>query len=345
MLRALAAFSVVIHHGLETSGGAARKTCPDWITMAGASGVDIFFVISGFIMLHVSFGPGRSPPTPVQFLARRLTRIYPFYWICCLAILAMSSLGFLSSHHYRLPMIASSLGLVPGEQLIGVAWTLVYEIYFYILFACTLWLRSASVSLLGTSGAIVLIYGGSMLVPPNMRSDFLANPLPIEFCLGLGLAYFHTRTVRAGRRWPVGWSMTFVGLFLLMVAAMVGAHADTAGLLPLPRVLLWGVPAMFVVAGVLHAGPPRNAVSRIAILLGDASYAVYLTHVFVMIGYGRLLKISAVNQLPQMPWVVAATLLSAAVGVAAHLWIEKPLLAMIRDLIRRRSFHAVPAVI
>lgn len=79
MLRAIAALAVVVHHTLEESGGAIGKFSPDWLTTSGASGVDIFFVISGFIMFHVTFRDRRGPPTPGTFLFRRATRIYPFY--------------------------------------------------------------------------------------------------------------------------------------------------------------------------------------------------------------------------------------------------------------------------
>ena len=82
MLRGVAAAAVVVHHALEVSNGAASAFSPDFLTTAGAAGVDVFFVISGFIILYTSFPAGRSPLSPRTFMLRRMIRIYPMHWIC-----------------------------------------------------------------------------------------------------------------------------------------------------------------------------------------------------------------------------------------------------------------------
>lgn len=160
LLRGLAATAVVVHHALEQSNGAIGRFSPDWLTTVGAAGVDIFFVISGFVMFYVSFGPGRSPPTAGDFLFRRATRIYPFYWLCCIAMLIISAMGFLASHRYDANTILTSLALLPGRKIIGVSWTLVFEIYFYLIFAAMLPWRSPRVAILGTGGTL-LFFGRS----------------------------------------------------------------------------------------------------------------------------------------------------------------------------------------
>src|ERR1700753_3607011 len=132
MLRGWAAIAVAFHHALEMSNGALHPFSPDWLTTAGAAGVDVFFVISGFIMPHVSFPIGRPPLRPAAFLGRRILRIYPFYWLCCLAMLALGLAGFLRHQDQSAQTILCSLLLFPNSHyLVGVAWTLVYEIYFY----------------------------------------------------------------------------------------------------------------------------------------------------------------------------------------------------------------------
>ena len=83
MLRGIAASLVVFHHSLEESlASAVPPTSPDWLTTFGASGVDIFFVISGFIMVYTSFPLRRPPVRPINFVVKRASRIYPFYWFC-----------------------------------------------------------------------------------------------------------------------------------------------------------------------------------------------------------------------------------------------------------------------
>jgi exopolysaccharide production protein ExoZ len=175
ILRAVAAIAVVLHHALEQSNGASGRFSPDWLTTAGAAGVDIFFVISGFIMLHVSFLPRRPVPSAGTFLFRRATRIYPLYWLCCIAILLISAAGFLSSHRYSVSKIISSMLLLPGETIIGVSWTLVYEMYFYFVFASTLWLRSLFATMLTTTVVIIMVLSTASMMQKNHMPEFFST--------------------------------------------------------------------------------------------------------------------------------------------------------------------------
>lgn len=343
ILRAVAALAVICHHTLEESNGATGRFSPDWLTTSGASGVDIFFVISGFIMLHVSFWDGRAALTPGTFLFRRITRIYPFYWLCCLGMLSISAVGFLASHHFSTPTVVASLLLLPGAEIIGVAWTLTYEIYFYLIFAVMLWLSLERAVLIAVTASIAFLYFLSRFLPGSETTTFLANPLPFEFCLGLCLAYAYGSLARRGSRWPVALPFAALGIALLTVAPLYVAHPDTNGLPPLPRVAAWGIPATLIVASFLNVGAPRSAVARFWVLLGDASYALYLTHVFVMLGYAWLIKkIDAFSHLPQL-WIVPIVVLFAvAVGIAAHLLLEKPILRLIRRVTHVQPGHASP---
>ena len=139
MLRAIAAFAVIVRHTLDMSNGSeAGRFSPDWMTTSGAAGVDLFFVISGFIMVYVSFPPGRSPDSPKDFIVKRATRIFPLYWICSAAIIAISAVGFLRNMDIDLSVIVNSIFLLPGNKLVFVAWTLSYEVYFYLIFSICL---------------------------------------------------------------------------------------------------------------------------------------------------------------------------------------------------------------
>ncbi len=342
MLRAIAALAVVVHHTLEESGGAIGKFSPDWLTTSGASGVDIFFVISGFIMFHVTFRDRRGPPTPGTFLFRRATRIYPFYWLCCLAVLTISAMGFLASNHYPARTIAGALILLPGNALLGTAWTLVFEMYFYLLFAATLWARSATISVIATIAAILCLQVAGSLMPATATAKFLASPLSLEFCFGLVLGYGYAAWMRRDRAWPVPPVMALVAMAVMAVVPLFVAHDATTSLPELPRIAAWGLPAVVVVASVLTIGAPRTAVARFLVLLGDASYALYLTHAFVMMGYGWLVKIPAVSRLPQQPVVVLIVIIAIIIGLLAHLLVEKPLLGLVRRLTPARPARAAP---
>jgi peptidoglycan/LPS O-acetylase OafA/YrhL len=120
-------------------------------------------------------------------------------------------------------------------------------------------------------------------------------------------------------------------------------HRDTTGLLGWPRLLAWGLPAALTVAASLSITAPTNGFLRLLVLIGDASYALYLTHPFVMIGYGLMLRTKAVSQASQIMIVPVIVLLTIIVGVAAHLAIETPLLRLIRRWTRRERLVAEAA--
>jgi exopolysaccharide production protein ExoZ len=277
---------------------------PDWFTTFGAAGVDIFFVISGFIMLYVSFPNGRAAASPLSFLVKRIARVYPFYWFCVCLILGLWIAGFYRSLQVDADTLVRSILLFPSEHLIiGVSWTLVYEMYFYLVFAATLIFRA------------------------------LANPIAIEFCFGLILAYVY-------RQWSGSHSATRLlwipGFAMLMLSAWLVPHADTNGLPGAPRVFAWGIPAVLITLSFLSLKPSSTPFRQVMVLLGDASYAIYLAHPFVMIAYAKLLR-SSLAKLPQLPLIPLVDLLSVALGLLLHYFVERRLIHIFRGFFGLRS--------
>ena len=337
VLRAIAALAVVAHHALEESNAASGRFSPDWLTTAGASGVDIFFVISGFIMLVVAFGPEGRLVTPGAFLVRRFTRIYPFYWLCCLAMTAIVAGGFLRHHALTPGQYLTSWLLAPNSRtLIGVSWTLVYEVYFYLIFAATLLLRSRLASAAIVTAVIALAVAASPALPEGALRSFLSNPIALEFCLGLWLAVSFSPD-RPGPSWRLAVVAALAGFLTLALAPLVVAHDTTARLPGLARLFAWGAPSALVVWGFISLRTIVGWPGRMARRVGDASYAVYLTHEFVMIGYARLLKVERLAALDQRWIVPGVVLICALVGVVAHRLLERPLLAA-----TRRLTHFIP---
>ena len=342
ILRGIAAVGVVIQHAFGHSFLVEPGTANHgWLATVGAAGVDLFFVISGFIMLYVSFPTQSAPLKPGQFLLRRITRIYPFYWICSLAVALPWMVGFLSSKPFTAGTVTKSLLLVPvpvTEQLIAVSWTLSYEMLFYLVFAGTLLFRSRVVSaLLSTFVIIAVILIGSRL-PVGEMKRFLANPVMVEFCFGLLLALAWSRGVRAT---SVVWMVA--GFLVIMIAPLV-LEGRTLATWPsviiwpsVARPLAWGVPSVAVLAGFLAIAPARNLGTRFAILVGDASYAIYLTHLFFVSVSGRLIETTVVGKLPQFVVVPVVIALCVAIGIAVHIVIETPVLALVRNFSRSRQ--------
>jgi exopolysaccharide production protein ExoZ len=338
ILRGIAATLVVFHHSLEESLAISAKIAPEWLIRMGACGVDIFFVISGFIIFSVTYGrEPRNPEKAPLFLLKRFVRIFPLYWICLLVTLAL----WLSGHFYRsLHIDAHSLGssvfLLPSNKMIiGVAWTLVFEMYFYYLFAITLYLRSARLAVLTTSALICAGLLLSKLLPVGSLKHFLSDPIALEFCFGLILAYFIHRQVLGGVWLKYLW---LPGMILMAVGAAFAANnSSTSGLASNVRYLAWGLPALLVTGSFINMQFDKSLLTRIFVSVGDASYAIYLTHPTMMILFASLIRyhILKPTAYPMLwPWLFA--MLSIAIGLLMHRSIERPILAWLRGSLQSR---------
>lgn len=340
ILRALAALAVAFGHAAhEASLLAARQgqtfTAP-WQALS-ATGVDLFFAISGFVMVLSSARLFATPEGRGVFVRRRLARIVPVYWVATsLFLLVMlatpgavhsagaSGLDILRSYLF-IPYQRSDSGLI--QPVYGLGWTLNYEMFFYTLFALVIGLRAgAAVAVLGLGlGGIVL----AGLVFPDGPAvwRFWSDPIVLEFAAGAGVGLAALRGVRLP---PV------VSLALIGIGVMWFAAANASGDMPLHLDRLWraGLPLALVMAGAaLRQGDaPAHSASRLLAALGDASYALYLFHPMVVRGlglvWGRL-------GLPGGWLYLAVTLgLSALLGVMIYRWFERPVTQMLQRAAR-----------
>jgi exopolysaccharide production protein ExoZ len=209
---------------------------------------------------------------------------------------------------------------------------LVYEIYFYAIFAATLPFKSSGLTVIASTASIVGFCLMSHALPPGQLQTFLADPISLEFCMGLWLGLgFLSRGGRASV-WPVPIAFGLVGIFLLVSAPIFVSHESTAGLNGLPRVVAWGVPATLVVASFLGVESPKSSLGRLVVFLGDISYALYLTHVFVMIGYGWLVKTAGIGGRSQVYVVPCVVSVSIFVAALFYLKVERPILQSAKRL-------------
>lgn len=339
LLRAIAACGVVTCHlsGYETKYVAGPAVSSDaWLY--GMSGVDLYFVISGFIITTMCAGRFGLPGEASRFLLQRATRIYPAYWVWSLAVLAVFLVrpGMVNSSHGE-PDVLRSFLLLPQENLplLLVAWTLVYEMFFYLLFSCALrWMREANLSrILAVWGVVVV--AGNLLLQPSQEQPVLSlvfSPLLLEFMLGCCVAL---HVGRLGRR--VSIATLVVGM--LGFGAGLGALITTEQEFPLGwgRVLVFGTASALIVAGLV--GMERNGhrrVPRPLVALGDASYSLYLCHVPVIAVAGLAWQTLIAASAPEahaaaLLWGFAAAL---AAGILSYHLIEVPLLRVSRRLTR-----------
>ncbi|TMV05602.1 acyltransferase [Ruegeria sediminis] len=313
LLRALAALMVLTGHVI------AEAEHYFTVDLAGdripwTRGVDIFFVISGFI---ITLSAARHADRPGAFLWRRLLRVAPLYYLFTTLMVAVLVLAPSAAKETELDpvQILSSYLFLPYERhdgriapVLSPGWTLNYEVFFYALAALALTLPRPFRVL---AAALVTLSALSLLRPGNPALVFWTNPLILEFLFGIALARLWQRGYR---RPSVMLALASGALGLVLLAAL-----DST---PLPRFVAAGLPAaLLVAAGTLFCPPGRLPLQRI----GDASYALYLSHRFAL----RLLTLILLPALPPgAAWIYVALACTASIAVAliTHIAVEAPLM-------------------
>ncbi|MFT0876292.1 acyltransferase [Rhodopseudomonas sp. G2_2311] len=330
ILRAVAAQSVATYH-LQPMINASFGT--DLKLPVGAMGVDIFFVISGFIMFYTNH---RSDRTATEFLANRFIRIAPLYWLATGCIAVLFVLGFHPNglHHLTPEIFIRSLMFIRSDfpdgrtdLVLSLGWTLIYELFFYTLFATTLAVSSTTFRLLIITTLL------SVAVTTRFAFTLFSEPPPLlcstilfEFWFGCALAslYLMWKPMRSR-------SMLIVatGTLVLGIALSIQGAAFHQERLDEWRVVYFGIPALLIVsAALLYERIGLRGTNRIALLLGAASYSLYLFHPILL---QSTVKITA-RLLPSNSDLspILAALSASAVAIAAsiliYLQIEKRIL-------------------
>ena len=326
ILRAIAALMVLVYHiGNEFGDRGFSGSLPGF--GAGSAGVDIFFVVSGFIMVYSTADAFGSPNAPSLFLARRVVRLVPLYWIVTTIFVMLMAR---QSRHTGLPgetwrWIAASYAFLfyphgdGGDfPLYAQGWTLNFEMFFYICFAVTLPLKRA-IALSTLAIAFVALTTFGLVSDLPWPIDRWANTNIIEFVLGLGLAEVYARGFQISL--PVAVAMAAAGfaIFALTIGS-VDAWLPYRG-------FVWGPPALAVVAAAALYRPRRSSFARTALeRLGDASYALYLVHYafFMLLGdmVGRLVLVTVIP-----PAFYGGLCFFGAIVLAfiVHFYVEQPI--------------------
>lgn len=296
-LRGFAALYVVVYH---LNGDF------DFPLLAyGYLGVQLFFVISGFIITYVH-GQDRGVAKLKKFFVRRFTRIYPAYWVALLPVLVLflviPGIG-LDWHRAPLNIIQNFLLIQnPERSILGVAWSLVYEIMFYAIFG--LWVVGFGLPLrwllAGWAGLVAVVH---WLAQPLAGWIFLDsyNSYFLAGCT-LALIYPHIQ-----RRLPLAYLLA--ALLLFVTAPFI----DNGFWAIFPTSILLCIVAMLY--------QPRQPY-RYWLVLGDASYSIYLTHLTI---------IAIVTRVVKSPWVIAPLFVLCLVcGLCFYYWVE----SFLRDWIK-----------
>lgn len=332
-LRAVAALMVALYHArvLSPFGEAVQFEF-------GNAGVDIFFFISGFIIPYTTAGSGGA--VAWRFAVKRAIRLLPLYWPLTLAVFVMMQLAPSLAGKGGVPdvtMLARSLLFIPhfngaGEiyPVVFVGWTLNMEVFFYGLFAAGLLIpdQTRRIAVLFVV-LVALELWGWLIRPAGAVAMAYTDQLIIEFGIGLWLSLaFAALPAR-----QLGGQAATALILAIVVAAGLLIAGDYAWV-QIPRLLKWGAPALVIVSAALIL--ERGGVSmrgRAVMLLGEASYAIYLVHPFVIkaasIALARMTGASLALQVLAMPLTCLVIIL---VSIGAHLWCEAPVMRQLRRL-------------
>ena len=336
-LRGGAALLVVLHHCVNIAS--AKYSLGDFHFQVGAIGVDIFFVISGFIMFTVSEA---KPISAAQFMKRRIVRVAPLYWVLTFVAAIVSTEGGLQlALQYDLERLARSLFFIPqwhdtftdvAAPILVVGWTLNLEMMFYALFAVSLFLPTAY--RLPALCAVLLALAVSRAFVDEASNPALllyTDSIVLEFGFGvlLGLAYQKGLLTRAAPS-----TRLKLGLALLAVSVVwLFKPLEHSAI----RAFVWGVPALLIcISGLLCEEYLKARPIGVLKLMGDASYSIYLSHLMtlgaVQIITGAILG-AAFPYLALSMWAVSALI----VGCAVYFILERPLTNSARKWIRQAN--------
>jgi peptidoglycan/LPS O-acetylase OafA/YrhL len=320
-LRAIAAIMVTVHHATYFSDLLSGQTARElWGFSSWFFGVHIFFVVSGFIMIHTTHNFG-EPGAWRQFLARRLIRVVPLYWVLTTLMvvgvvlsphsleIAADKVQYILGSYFFLPVLRTEGDLRP---ILGQGWTLDYEMFFYVAFALAVLVPRRWGIL-----ALTLIFAGLVWLGRNLSNDTpvlftWTDGLILEFLFGVfvGLAY--------ERNWRLpGWAAT---ISILSGAGLVIANLQG------PTFLVAGVPATLIVGGfVLGPALQDSLATSWLTRVGDASYSLYLTHVFVLNLAYKIWTMIVGEKLPASAFLGASILVSILIGLMVYQLVERPM--------------------
>lgn len=341
-LRACAALLVVGYHSYGSwNDRVALDLVPhaDWTNLQ--AGVDIFFVISGFVMGVTAPGLTDVRHKARVFLWRRFIRIVPLYWIFTTLKIVRLKYGPHDAHdaiNGWWQIVASYL-FIPSPHtawnpvpLLTVGWTLNFEVLFYYLFAVALALEIAPLWFL-TPVLSVLAVAGWFERNSVALSGSPVSTLVLEFLFGVVIAHLTLRRRLPGQ--PLGWLLV-AGGWLALLTLPYDALGD--------RAFSWGLPAGAIVLGtVVLEGVLGKRWPRWLLELGNASYAIYISHPFVVsVVWIVLLRLGLRG--PSSLWLMvgAALVLISLTGELVHRGIELPILRLLRGK-RVRGVSTLPA--
>lgn len=329
LIRGAAATMVMIFHVglfLEVKTG----TDITRLTQAGAAGVDLFFVVSGFIMIYTT---AQRDFSASDFLYRRVVRIVPLYWLMTLVFVIghLAAPSGLSNYQFSSFNFVAALAFVPSYNFrneifppLAQGWTLVYEMFFYLVLALVSVIAFGMRVWLLVASFVVMIALGLGISTRNALLLTYTNPILLEFVLGCIIADLVVRDrLHFGRYFSV--ALIIIGAAALLVGTKLFQDV------PRFRVLFWGIPSFLIVLGTVQAEQFFELGAwRTGTMIGDSSYSLYLCHTFALSALGFIFKFRLGHMWGGLPFVPVMVVACLVAGLLFWRYIERPLTGCLR---------------
>lgn len=345
-LRFLASFLVLVAHSTLASD---RDLGFDTFSTfsAGGRGVDIFFVISGFIISYVNFNTNGDR---ADYLLKRIIRVAPPYWLATAVMLMVAILTphLLKSTGVDPLHVLFSFLFIPWDHpvatstfpLLHVGWTLNYEMLFYFLFAIFLGRDLLSRTLLTSLLIVTLVLAGVFFAPQQEPLMAWTAPILMEFVYGMGIALWWKGYSQAPitRHAGVTAGLLLVAMIAVGLILFLPYDGDLVMVGTGERWFTAGIPAAILVASMLALDKQGKMPSlRFLKLLGDGSYSLYIWHFFVIGALRALWPLTGLTgDLGAVTFVATCIVVAIAVSLMGYFWFEKPVISLGKAWMDRR---------
>jgi len=337
-VRAVAAIMVVIDHSLnQLSKFREYGTVLDhYINSAkylGNIGVMVFFIVSGWIMILTTDNKNWTRNFAKVFILKRIFRVLPLYWIYLTILVGLYLLGFAFHNGYYSPeKILSSYFLIPYKDfatdginpVLPQAWTLIYEMFFYGLFSLSILFLSKRFNIYFISFVFAFLFISSLWVKNNSAfQSFSSNPITIFFIVGM-LLYRMKLNTELGK---------YLRLSLLLIFIILTFALFTFSYSKDIEFILTGLSSIVLFIYIFTSA--HNA--KIVMYIGDASYSIYLIHIFVTLAFGTLLKKTNTSMCGDFLLLLGTILGSIILGCVSYYIVERRLIKFLNNTYLKKA--------
>ncbi|MEG6073779.1 acyltransferase [Enterobacter hormaechei] len=324
VIRAIAAMMVVLNHFWGPVFG--------WLFLGiGGMGVDIFFVLSGFLMVYTQ----NDSKGPIRFFCDRVRRIYPIYIIVSIPLI-LSTVPVIQHYNFVANfLLLPEINDYRARMANSPTWTLVYEMIFYVMFSFTLiFSRKKNFAAIFVSTIIVacIVAGDSLGLNSERRGwvnlgFILQDPLMVNFAAGCIYALIYPKlkgfiSIKTPVFYIATFALLYIGLFTLSGN---------------PRIISFGIPSFFIIVIATLSQNGKGIMSNFMHLIGDASYSIYISHIYFAHLLNDVINRNGNDKNVAIAMSFVLIIISVIVGIFIHKNIEKPSISWLKQKTRIRQ--------